>query len=66
VGTIANARAGLVDVRAGLLVGAASTAASLPGVALALVMPPRLSGILFAALLLVAAVQLAVKAVRER
>jgi uncharacterized membrane protein YfcA len=66
VGTISNARAGLVNVRAGLVVGVAATVASVPGVALALVMPPRLSGVLFAALLLVAAAQLTVKAVRRK
>jgi uncharacterized membrane protein YfcA len=65
VGTVANARAGLVRVKAGLVVGIAATVASIPGVALALVMPPRLSGILFAALLLGVAVQLTVRAVRS-
>jgi uncharacterized membrane protein YfcA len=65
-GTASNARARIVDVRAGLVVGLAATVGSLPGVALALVMPPRLSGILFAALLLVAAAQLAVRALRSR
>jgi uncharacterized membrane protein YfcA len=65
-GTASNARARIVDVRAGLVVGLAATVGSLPGVALALVMPPRLSGILFAALLLVAAAQLTVRALRSR
>jgi len=63
-GTIANARAGLVDVRAGLVVGVAATIASVPGVALALLMSPRVSGVLFAALLLAAAAQLTVAAIR--
>ena len=66
VGTIANARAHVVDVRAGLVVGLAATAASVPGVALALTMPPRLSGVLFALLLLAAAAQLIVAAIRAR
>ena len=65
-GTVSNARAGVVDVRAGLVVGVAATVASVPGVALALIMPPRLSGILFAALLLAAAAQLTVRAIRGR
>ena len=63
-GTVSNARAGLVDVRAGLVVGVAATLASVPGVWLALLMSARLSGILFAALLLAAAAQLTVAAVR--
>ena len=66
VGTIANLRGGLVDVRAGVVVGIAAVAASVPGVALALLMTPRVSSILFAALLVVAALQLAVKAVRAQ
>ncbi|GAB3605303.1 sulfite exporter TauE/SafE family protein [Conyzicola nivalis] len=66
VGTASNARARVVDVRAGLAVGIAATVGSVPGVALALVMPPRLSGILFAVLLLIAAVQLTVSALRSR
>jgi len=66
VGTIANLRGGLVDLRAGVVVGIAAVAASVPGVALALLMTPRVSSILFAALLLAAALQLAVKALRAQ
>lgn len=66
VGTVSNARAGVVDVRAGLVVGVTATVASVPGVALALIMPPRLSGVLFAVLLLAAAAQLTVAALRKR
>lgn len=66
VGTIANLRGGQVDLRAGAVVGAAAVAASVPGVALALIMTPRVSSILFAALLVGAALQLAVKAVRAQ
>jgi hypothetical protein len=66
VGTVANLRAKLVDLRAGLVVGIAATLVSAPGVAVALVIPPRLSGILFAGLLILAAVQLSIKAVRAQ
>ncbi|WP_241979978.1 sulfite exporter TauE/SafE family protein [Cryobacterium glaciale] len=66
VGTVAHLRRGLVDVRAGLVVGVAATAASAPGVALALAIPPQLSGVLFAVLLLLAAMQLIIKAIRGR
>jgi uncharacterized membrane protein YfcA len=64
VGTLANLRAKLVDLPAGLVVGATATIAAVPGVALALLIPPRLSSILFAALLVLAAIQLTVKALR--
>jgi uncharacterized membrane protein YfcA len=64
IGTVANWRAGTVDVRAGLIVGAAATAASIPGAALALALPARLSGILFGLLLLVVAAQLTVRAIK--
>lgn len=63
VGTFANWRAGTVDVRAGLVVGVAAAIASIPGSALAIALSPRLSAILFGALLLVVAVQLTVKAI---
>ena len=66
VGSVANARAGLVDLPAGLVVGVAATIAAVPGVALALLIPPRLSSILFAVLLLLAAAQLTVKAIRTK
>jgi uncharacterized membrane protein YfcA len=65
-GTITNVRGRLVDVRAGVVVGIAATIAAVPGVALALLLTPRLSSILFAALLVVAAAQLTVKAVRAQ
>lgn len=64
-GSATNARAGLVDVRSGLTVGIAAAAASVPGVFIALVLPPRLSTVLFAVLLLAVAAQLAVKALRR-
>lgn len=65
-GTWTNLRHRMVDLRAGLLVGLAATAASFGGVALAFGVPPRLSGALFAVLLLVSAVQLTVRALRGR
>jgi uncharacterized membrane protein YfcA len=65
-GTIANVRNKLVDVGAGLVVGIAATVAAVPGVALALLLTPRVSSILFAALLVVAAIQLTFKAIRAQ
>ena len=64
VGTVANSRAKLVDLRAAFVVGAGGVAASYLGVLVALAMPARLSAILFGALLLVTAAQLSVRAVR--
>lgn len=64
VGTLANLRARLVDLPAGLVVGVTATVAAVPGVALALIIPPRLSSVLFAVLLVLAAAQLTVSAVR--
>jgi len=61
-GTVTSRRSGLVDVRAGLIVGTAAAAASVPAVYAALVIPAALSEILFAALLLAVAVQLVIKA----
>ncbi|HYI33182.1 MAG TPA: sulfite exporter TauE/SafE family protein [Glaciibacter sp.] len=66
VGTISHVRARAVDVRAGLVVGVTATVASVPGALLALALPPRLSSILFAVLLLVVAAQLIVRAIRTR
>jgi uncharacterized membrane protein YfcA len=66
VGTLSNRRAGLVEVRAGLVVGVAAAAASIPAVGLSLEMSARLSGQLFAGLLVLVAVQISVKASRER
>jgi uncharacterized membrane protein YfcA len=65
-GTVSNIRARAVDLRSGLVVGIAATVASFGGVALAFVMPPVVSSVLFAALLLAAAVQLGVRAWRLR
>ncbi len=65
MGTLTNLRGGMVDVRAGAVVGVAATAASFAGVALAFALDPRLSGVLFAALLLVSAAQLVVRTLRR-
>ncbi|MBT2502844.1 sulfite exporter TauE/SafE family protein [Curtobacterium sp. ISL-83] len=62
VGTVSNWRAGTVDIRAGIVVGIAATVASIPGAAVALVLAPRLSAVLFGLLLLAVAAQLTVKA----
>jgi uncharacterized membrane protein YfcA len=63
-GSIANLRGRLVSAREGLIVGAAATLAALPGVALAFLLPPTVAAWLFAALLVAAAVQLTVRAIR--
>lgn len=65
-GTWANARAGLVDLPAGLVVGLAATAASFVGVALAFWIPPRPAAVMFAVLVLASAAQLAWRAARGR
>ena len=65
-GTITNLRGGMVDLRAGLIVGVAATVASFGGVWLAFLLPADVAAWLFAALLIAAAVQLAVRAVRAR
>ncbi len=65
-GTIANTRARLVRPLDGLILGSAAALASFPGALLAHVIPARLSNVLFAILVLVAAVQLAIRAWRLR
>ena len=65
-GTIANTRARLVNPMDGLILGAAAAAASYPGVVVAHLLPTLVSHILFAALVLFAATQLAIKAWRAR
>jgi uncharacterized membrane protein YfcA len=65
-GTVANARAGLVKVSDGAIVGVAAVAASFPGVLLAVLLPPHLSSILFAVLIVATVVQLIVRAIRAR
>lgn len=63
-GTVSNARNKLVDVRAGLIVGAAAAVASVGGAYIALALPSRLAAILFAILLVAIAIQLTVRAIR--
>ena len=65
-GTIANTRARLVKPMDGLILGAAAALASYPGVVVAHLLPTLVSHILFAALVLFAATQLAIKAWRAR
>ena len=65
-GTVQNTRARLVKPVDGLIVGAAAALAAFPGALVAHVLPTRVSHLLFAVLVLVAAVQLAIKAWRAR
>lgn len=65
-GTVFNVRHGLVEVRDGLTVGLAAAVASTGGALLAGLLAPRLATALFAALLLVFAVQLVARALRGR
>jgi len=63
-GSVANVRNRLVDPLDDIITGLAATAASFGGVALAFVLPARLSAVLFGVLVLVAATQLSIRAVR--
>lgn len=65
-GTIANARAGMVDLRAAAVVGVAAGLASLLGVALAFWLPPRVGAVIFAVVVVVVAVRLARSALADR
>jgi uncharacterized membrane protein YfcA len=65
-GTVTNARGGVVDLRAGVIVGAAAILASFPGIAIAHLLSPEWSTWLFSALIVIATVQLAVRAVRAQ
>ena len=63
VGTVGNRRGdNPVDVRAGLILGVAAATTSVPAVYLAVALPPAVSSMLFAALLVVIAIQLTIKA----
>ncbi|ODU66152.1 MAG: hypothetical protein BGO97_02980 [Micrococcales bacterium 70-64] len=64
-GSLANRRSGLVDVRSAVVVGLVAAGAAVGGAYLGLAMPPRVSGILFAVLLGLVAVQLTVRAIRR-
>jgi uncharacterized membrane protein YfcA len=66
VGTVANLRAGLAEVRGGLAAGLSATAASWGGASAAFLLAPRTSNVLFACVLIVGAVQLAWKTARAR
>lgn len=66
VGTMSNRHAGLVDLRAGLVVGIAAAAASVPAAVLSLHLPARLSGQLFAGVLVLVAIQMILRARREQ
>ncbi len=63
-GSVNNVRGKLVDVRAGVVLGITATLTSFGGAALAFLMSPQVSSYLFAALLLVAIVQLTIRAIR--
>lgn len=65
-GTQANLRAGRVDLREGAVVGLCATATSFVGVAIAFAVPARAAAVVFAVLILVAAAQLAHRALRAR
>ncbi len=65
-GTIPNARAGLVNWHHAALIGAAAASMSLVGVWLAFLIPPQVSGWLFAALLVGVIVQMALRPARPR
>jgi uncharacterized membrane protein YfcA len=65
-GTISNARAGMVRLSDALIVGASAVVASLGGVAIAFLLPPRVSAILFGILMLIVAVELTHRALRAR
>lgn len=65
-GTIANTRAKLVRPVDGLVLGSAAAVASFPGALLAHQLPTRLSNLLFAILVLLAALQLGIRAYRMR
>lgn len=65
-GTIANVRHRLVDVRAGIIVGVAASAASVLGAAIALGMPARLSSVLFGLLAVAIVAQLVVREVLRK
>jgi uncharacterized protein len=65
-GTITNLRSGIVDLRAGIIAGIAATVASFGGVWIAHLLSPEWATWLFAALVVIAAVQLSVRAIRSQ
>ena len=65
-GSLANRRTGLVDVRTALIVGGVAAVAAVGGSYLGLALPAKVSTVLFAALLVLTAIQLSVRAIRRR
>lgn len=66
MGTFANVRTGRVDLQVGAVVGLTATATSFAGVAIAFAVPAGVATVVFAVLVVVAAIQLAVRALRAR
>jgi uncharacterized membrane protein YfcA len=64
-GTLTNVKGKLVDVKAGLATGLTAMVAGLGGSSLAFLLDPRVGNLLFAALLIVSAIQLGLKAVKR-
>jgi uncharacterized membrane protein YfcA len=64
VGTLTNRRGGLLDPLGALVTGVTAAAASFGGAALAFAVSPKVGNLLFSALLVVSAVQLATRAAR--
>lgn len=64
VGTVANWRAGTVNLRAGLVIGLVATITSIPGALIALRIPAKPSSVLFGLLLIGVAAQLARRAIK--
>lgn len=65
-GTATNVRGSLVHIPSALVMGVTAVLCSVPGVALAFLISPAVGTYLFAGVLLFAAVQLAIKAMRAR
>jgi uncharacterized membrane protein YfcA len=64
-GTVGNRRGdSSVDVRAGLILGVTAAVTAVPAALLAVALPPEVSGLMFAALLVAIAVHLSIKARR--
>ena len=66
VGTLTNMRFGMVDLKAGALIGVVAALVSYAGVVTSAILPSALANILFAAVMAYTAVQFAVRAVRAR
>ncbi len=64
-GTVQNTRHGLVDLKDAAIAGLAATGASFGGVAVAFLLDPRLSVVLFAILVFLIAAQLTFRTIRE-